>query len=63
MKLTVSLNSGLSREEGKVEEMEKKAWVSLRTVICRLAGEAHLWRQEVCQQVFVYHARGNCQSW
>lgn len=66
MKLTVALNSGLAGEGG-VEAMESEVW--------GFAGQAggrcdlqSSWRvlfsrQEVCQRVFVYHARGNCQSW
>lgn len=59
MKLTVSLNSGLSGEEGSAEELEEMAGASQCAVICGLAGET----QELCQRAFVYHARGNCQSW
>lgn len=61
MKLTVSLNSGLAGEEGSAEELEEMASACLlrSAAICGLAGEP----EELRQPVFVYHARGNCQSW
>lgn len=65
MKLTVSLNPGLAGE-GATEVMESReeVWVP-RGGHCdlRISWRGSFSRQEVCQRVFVYHARGDCQSW
>lgn len=54
-KLWLSWRGGECRRTGG----DGEAGASQCAVICGLARET----QELCQRVFVYHARGNCQSW
>ena len=65
MKLTVSLNPGLAGEgAAEVMESHEEVWVPWGGHCdLRISWRGSFSHQEVCQRVFVYHARGDCQSW